>query len=85
MWQRVLGGLGLALLCTYVAFHYLMTGLLAPIPATVAMLVVWCAFLAGAIVLYRCRPAWVLAVPFVAMALWYAVLGLGDAYLGWTA
>lgn len=85
MLPRVLGGIGLVLLCTYVAFHYLMTGLLAPMAATIVMFLVWCGFLAGAVVLYRRRPGWVLAVPFVAMAVWYAVLGLGDAYLGWTA
>ncbi|MGH8946072.1 MAG: hypothetical protein ACRDVL_07985 [Acidimicrobiia bacterium] len=66
-------------------FFYLGAGLLAPLYAVAALLAVWVVLLALAIWQWRRRPWWVLVTPFVAGAIWFGVLTLGDIFLGWTA
>jgi hypothetical protein len=85
MTQRVLGVIGLVLHCTFVGFFYLITGLLAPMDAVAVLWVVWVGFLVVAVALVRRRSGWALAVPFAALAVWYGVLGFGEAVWHWTA
>lgn len=66
-------------------FFYLAAGLLAPPYAVAGLLAVWVVLLVLAIWQWRRRPWWVLATPFVAAAIWFGVLSLGDIFLGWTA
>lgn len=81
----MLGGLALVLQCTVVAFLYLLTPMLAPMWAGLALIAVWFGLTAIGGWLFTRGSAWTIAVPFASAGLWYAVLGLGDAYLGWTA
>jgi hypothetical protein len=64
---------------------YMASGLLAPGWAVITLLVIWIGLFAVAIYLLRHRPVWVLAVPVVATAIWFAVMAAGEAWLGWTA
>ncbi len=64
---------------------YAASGLVAPGWAVVTLLVIWLALLAGAIVLLRRRPAYVLLVPVGSALIWFGVLSAGEAWLGWTA
>ena len=67
-----------------VGWPYAFAGLLAP-PVGVAILwTIWVALLVAAVLL-RSRPIVVFAIPFVAGALWFVVLGVGDAWFGWSA
>ena len=63
---------------------YSASGLLAPLWAVVALLVLWAALVVVAVRVHRRRGAWSLLVPVVAVALWFAVVTLGEALLGWT-
>lgn len=67
-----------------VGFFYVFSGLLAPAWAVLALVAVWVA-LAVVIWRWRRRGAVVLAVPFVAAAVWGCTMFLGDRVLGWTA
>lgn len=65
-------------------FFYLLSGLLAPPYAVAGLVVVWLILLWWLIRLRHER--WrVMIVPGVAVAAWFTVLLLGDAFLGWTA
>lgn len=68
-----------------VGFFYAASGLLAPLWAVIALLVIWTGLLVLAIVLLRRRPAWTLLVPAVAVLIWFATISAGDAWLNWTA
>ena len=43
------------------------------------------ALFAVAIYLLRKRPPWTLVVPVAAVAIWFAGISAGEAWLGWTA
>jgi hypothetical protein len=64
---------------------YMASGLVAPGWAVIVLLVIWLGLLALGIYLLRTRPAWVLAVPVLAAAIWFAAISAGEAWLGWTA
>jgi len=64
---------------------YAASGLMAPGWAVLGLLMIWLVLLGLAIYLLRTRPVWVLAVPVLAVAIWFAVMSAGDAWLGWTA
>lgn len=65
-------------------FFYLLSGLLAPPYAVASLMVLWLILLWWLIRLRHER--WrVMIVPGAAVAAWFAVLLLGDAFLGWTA
>lgn len=82
----ILGGAGLILHCTVIAFVYLATGLVAPLYALLLLLVVWAALLVAAVRWFRSgKPALALTVPFIALGVWLVVLTLGGSILGWTA
>lgn len=67
-----------------IGFFYLGAGLLAPPPAVAGLMAVWVALLVLAVVRRR-HPWYVLATPFVAAAIWFVTLTIGDAFFGWTA
>ena len=64
---------------------YMASGLLAPGWAVICLLVIWLGLFGLAIYLLRKNPAWVLVVPVLSAAIWFAVMSAGDAWLGWTA
>jgi hypothetical protein len=73
-----------ALLHGIVGIFYLGSGLVAPAWAVVALVAFWVA-LAVLIWRGRTRGPVVLAIPFVAAALWWLAITLGESFLGWTA
>jgi len=77
-WVGLLGHLA-------VLIFYGASGLVAPPWAVLVLLVVWLGLLVLAIVALRRRPAWALAVPVAAVAIWFAAISAGDAWLNWTA
>jgi len=81
---RVASWIGLAgHLCTLP--FYLASGLVAPLWAIVVLLAVWLVLLGACLWAVRARSAWGLAVPFIAVGIWFVVLSAGEALLGWTA
>jgi hypothetical protein len=72
------------LLHLVVGFFYLVSGLVAPLWALAVLWVIWLA-LAYLMWRWRTKPFVVLAIPFVAAAIWWGVITLGDVLLGWTA
>ena len=63
---------------------YSTSGLVAPLWAVLGLLVVWLLLAVVAVRLHRRRGGWSVLVPLGAVALWFAVLSLGEAVLGWT-
>lgn len=66
-------------------FPYGASGLVAPPWGLGVLAVVWGALL---IALLRWKPAprwWLLVIPVVAVALWFAMITAGEVWLGWTA
>lgn len=84
LWARIVGWLGLAG-HAFLFFWYGSSGLVAPLWALIALMVVWGALLVLAIRLLRTRPVLVPLVPVAALVIWFAALSAGDAWLGWTA
>ena len=68
-----------------VLIWYAASGLLAPLWAVIGLLVIWVALLGVGLWLRTRRPLWMLAVPVVAVVIWFAVISAGDAWLNWTA
>lgn len=66
-------------------FLYAASGLLAPAWAVVAMLALWLALLVLACLWWTRHPRRVPVVGVLAIALWFAIVSAGDAWLGWTA
>jgi hypothetical protein len=64
---------------------FLASGLLAPAWAVAALTAGWVALLATGVMWFRRRPWRVLVLPFVAAALWLAVMYVGGVFLGWSA
>jgi hypothetical protein len=64
---------------------YLASGLLAPAWAVIVLCALWSGMAVLDIVWFRTRPLLVLAMPFVAWAIWFVALTVGDLLLGWTA
>lgn len=80
---RVIGWAGLAAhAATF--FWYGLSGMVAPTWAAAGLLVLWLALLLAGIWLRRNRPLLTPLVPVAAMALWFAVMAVGGAWLGWT-
>ncbi|MEV0456594.1 hypothetical protein [Catellatospora methionotrophica] len=80
---KIVGVLGIVA-HVVLAPYYLASGLLAPLWAVIVLMVIWTALLVYAIRLWRTRPFLVPLVPVVAVAVWFAVMGAGEAWLGWT-
>lgn len=66
-------------------FFILVSGLVAPLWAVLAMGVGWLLLAVLLIRLVQARSWWSLAVPFATAAMWFAVLWFGGNVLGWTA
>ncbi|MBA2894126.1 hypothetical protein [Nonomuraea soli] len=64
---------------------YLSSGLVAPLWAIIALLMLWATLLLLAVLAVRRRQAWGLLVPIVAVALWLGAISAGEAILGWQA
>ncbi|MFD2077742.1 DUF4407 domain-containing protein [Actinopolymorpha cephalotaxi] len=79
-----LGWLGLVGLVPLL-FLYVVSGLAVPWWAVVGFGLVWCLLLLAAVRSRRRRPLLTLAMPLLGLALWFAVLWLGDVFLHWTA
>lgn len=73
-----------ALMHLIVGVFVFSSGLIAPVWAVAALVLLW---LAAAVVLWRVRrrPIVALLVPLVTAALWWAAVTAGDAWLGWGA
>lgn len=84
--DKVLAGIGIALHLLAGVFPFAASGLIAPLWGVVVLYLWWLALLAVAVRFVRTR-RWrlVLAVPFVAVAGWFALMSFGGAVLGWTA
>ena len=74
----VLGHLGAGI-------FYAAAGLVAPLWAVLLLWVLWVLLLWQLVRLWRRRPLLSLVVPVVAVALFFAVLTVGEQVLGWTA
>jgi uncharacterized membrane protein YjjP (DUF1212 family) len=66
-------------------FLYAASGLLAPWYAVVALMLVWLLLFVVATRWWTPHPKRTLLLPVVAVVLWFGVLTLGGALLGWTA
>jgi hypothetical protein len=64
---------------------YLVGGLIMPWYAVGVLWAVWVVGLALAIRWRNTRRTLFLALPFIALGIWFAVSWLGDTFLGWTA
>ncbi|MEU8001430.1 hypothetical protein AB0B66_09750 [Catellatospora sp. NPDC049111] len=78
---RVLGVVAHVVLLPY----YLASGLVAPLWAVIVLVAVWAALGVLAIRWWRSRPFLVPLVPVIAVAVWFAGISAGEAWLGWTA
>jgi hypothetical protein len=61
------------------------SGLVAPLWAVGGLLLVWAVLLVVGLHLRRRRPALMLLMPVVDVAIWVAVINAGERFLGWTA
>ena len=64
---------------------YVSSGLAAPLWAIVVLMALWLLLFILAIRWFTRRPWVVLAMPFVAAAVWWLALTLGEQALGWQA
>ena len=76
---------GLAFLATGVLM-YLPAGLVAPAYGVVVLWAAWLLLAVGAVMLLRARrPGRLVLVAIASALVWFAVVLIGDAVLGWTA
>lgn len=66
-------------------FLYVVSGIVTPWWAVPPLLVVWLIHLVLALRWFSTRPYAVLLLPVSAVALWFAVIIAGGAWLGWSA
>ena len=64
---------------------YATSGLLAPAWVVAVLLGVWLALLAAGLWLGPRRPLWMVLVPVLDVAVWFAIISAGEALGGWTA
>jgi hypothetical protein len=67
-----------------VGFFYAASGLLVPGPWLFLMWLLFLVLVGSALLLARRRSSWVLAVPVVGGAAWWAIVSAGERWLGWT-
>lgn len=82
--ERVVASVGALGLLAVLPF-YLSSGLVAPLWAIILLLLFWAALAVCAFRWFTRRPWVVLALPVVAVAVWFLVLTLGEQALGWRA
>lgn len=79
-------GAGLAMAALLViGFFYVSAGLVAPLWAVILLVIIWVALVVVGIRWFRRHPLRVLALPLVAVIIWFGVITLGEQLLGWTA
>ncbi|WP_248581212.1 hypothetical protein [Nocardioides sp. InS609-2] len=66
-------------------FLYAASGLVAPWWAVTLLMVLWCVLFVVATRWWTPHPQRVVALPIVAVAVWFVVLNAGARWLGWTA
>jgi len=66
-------------------FLYAASGLVAPGWAVAVLLLIWLAFFVLACRWWTPHPRRLLVLPVVAIALWFALVTAGGAWLGWSA
>jgi hypothetical protein len=66
-------------------FLYAVSGLLAPWYGVVLLLAIWVVLFVVATRWWTPHPKRTLLLPLVAVVVWFAVLGLGEALFDWTA
>ena len=66
-------------------FLYAVSGLLAPWYGVAFLMLLWVLLFVQATRWWTPHPRRTLLIPLVALALWFAVLTLGEALFGWTA
>ncbi len=81
--RLVAAGAGMVLMLAALPF-FVSAGLLAPVWAAVVLDALWLVLFALGLWWFRAHPYRVLALPFVAAALWLAAMTAGEAFLGWT-
>jgi hypothetical protein len=69
--------------CTF--FLYAASGLVAPGWGVAVLMAIWLALLVLAIRWWTPHPLRLLTLPVVALAIWFALVTAGGAWLGWTA
>ncbi|KGN39541.1 hypothetical protein [Knoellia subterranea] len=82
--ERVVAVLGIAGLFVVLPL-YVSSGLVAPLSAIVVLLGFWLLLLVTAIRWFSRRPWVILAFPFVAAAVWWLAITLGEQAFGWQA
>ncbi|KGN34985.1 hypothetical protein N802_00395 [Knoellia sinensis KCTC 19936] len=82
--ERIAAALGIAGLFVVLPF-YISSGLAAPLWAIVLLLAFWLTLLVLAIRWFTLRPWWILGFPFLAAAVWFLTITLGEQVLGWQA
>lgn len=82
--ERAAATLGVLGLFAVLPF-YIASGLAAPLWAIVLLMAFWLALLATAIRWFTRFPWPILAMPFVAAAVWWLTMTLGESLLGWQA
>lgn len=80
----VAAGLAMAAMAVIGVF-YLSSGLVAPLWAVVCLVVIWAGLVVLGVAWFRRHPWRVLALPVVAVAVWFLAITLGERLLGWTA
>lgn len=83
-WPVLLWWLGLAGHLVALVW-YAASGLVAPPWAVVGLLVIWAVLLVVGLRLRTRRPAWMLVIPVVDVAVWVGVISAGERFLNWTA
>jgi hypothetical protein len=68
-----------------IGFFYLSSGLVAPLWAVIALLIIWAGLVVVGILWFRRHPLRVLMLPVIAVVVWFTVITLGERLLGWTA
>lgn len=68
-----------------VGVFYLSSGLVAPLWAVIGLMAIWVGLVVLGVAWFRRHPLRLLALPVIAVVVWFAVLTLGERLLGWTA
>jgi hypothetical protein len=79
----IAGWVGLVLLL-FPLYWYAASGLLAPLWAVIALLVLWAAALVLGLFIRGRRPWLVLILAPALMIIWFLVMYAGETFLGWT-
>lgn len=77
-------GLAMAAMAVIGVFYF-SAGLVAPLWAVIGLIAVWVTLVVIGVRWFRSHPFRLLALPVIAVLIWFAVLTLGERLLGWTA